>query len=329
MVAKSIAQITGRTNRVDSVPACSIVSGVFYRLDVPGCRREPAGDLHRLSCPSGGVRTRVDAGSQYAELPEPCSGRNNDMKVGIFEHLVRAGATRRDLLKGAASVAALAAASTGTLGALTRQASAQDNLRAEILKIPGVGKGSPTDADWQKVGELCLGATKANVNGRRVRRRRTDLHGPQQPEPAQLPVPRLPQAVGGLYRRQDQLDRSRPGRLQPRPAADDRDRHGRLRHHRDGRAVRGRHGQQGPARRDARLGANADRDGGLRRLSQASGRHLGRQDLPHHHRRRLPHLRLSQGLFRRRLDLRHGRGARHLGRCQCGAGRPSQERPIR
>jgi multiple sugar transport system substrate-binding protein len=85
------------------------------------------------------------------------------MKVGIFEHLVRAGATRRDLLKGAASVAALAAASTGTLGALTRQASAQDNLRAEILKIPGVGKGSPTDADWQKVGELCLGATKANV----------------------------------------------------------------------------------------------------------------------------------------------------------------------
>ncbi len=154
------------------------------------------------------------------------------MKVGIFEHLVRAGATRRDLLKGAASVAALAAASTGTLGALTRQASAQDNLRAEILKIPGVGKGSPTDADWQKVGELCLGATKANVSRRRVRRRRADLHGPQQPEPAQLPVPRLPQAVGGLYRRQDQLDRSRPGRLQPAPAAVDRDRHGRLRHHR-------------------------------------------------------------------------------------------------
>ena len=30
-------------------------------------------------------------------------------------------------------------------------------------KIPGVGKGQPTDADWQKVGELCLGATKANV----------------------------------------------------------------------------------------------------------------------------------------------------------------------
>src|ERR687898_2145910 len=85
------------------------------------------------------------------------------MKVGIYEQLVRAGKTRRDVLKGAASVAALAATSTGALGALTRRASAQDNLRAQILQIPGVGKGSPTDADWQKVGELCLGATKAAV----------------------------------------------------------------------------------------------------------------------------------------------------------------------
>lgn len=85
------------------------------------------------------------------------------MRVSDYERLMRAGASRRSVLKGAASLAALAAGSTGTLGALTRQASAQDNLRAEILKIPGVGKGSPTDADWQKVGELCLGATKASV----------------------------------------------------------------------------------------------------------------------------------------------------------------------
>src|SRR5690606_27538945 len=85
------------------------------------------------------------------------------MKVNLYNHLVRMGATRRDLLKGAASVAALAAASTGGLGALVREASAQDNVRAEILKIPGVGAGSPTDADWQKVGELCLGATRESV----------------------------------------------------------------------------------------------------------------------------------------------------------------------
>ncbi len=85
------------------------------------------------------------------------------MKVGVYEQLVRMGATRRELLKGAASVAALAATSGSMIGALTVSARAQDNVRADILKIPGVGKGSPTDADWQKVGEMCLGATKANV----------------------------------------------------------------------------------------------------------------------------------------------------------------------
>jgi multiple sugar transport system substrate-binding protein len=85
------------------------------------------------------------------------------MKVSLYNHMLRMGATRRDVLKGAASVAAIAAASSAGLGALTGKASADEALRAEILKIPGVGKGSPTDADWQKVGELCLGATKANV----------------------------------------------------------------------------------------------------------------------------------------------------------------------
>ena len=85
------------------------------------------------------------------------------MKTGLYELLARAGATRRDVLRGAASMAAIAAASSAGLGGLTREASAQENLRAEILKIPGVGKGSPTDADWQKVGELCLEATKASV----------------------------------------------------------------------------------------------------------------------------------------------------------------------
>jgi multiple sugar transport system substrate-binding protein len=68
---------------------------------------------------------------------------------------------RRTVLKGAASAAALG--STGALSAFSERALAQDNLRARILQLPGVGKGAPTDADWQKVGELCLGPTKANV----------------------------------------------------------------------------------------------------------------------------------------------------------------------
>ncbi|MET2827228.1 sugar ABC transporter substrate-binding protein [Mesorhizobium shangrilense] len=85
------------------------------------------------------------------------------MKVGIYEQLIRAGASRRDILKGAASMAAIAAASSAGLGAFTRPASAASELRTKILQIPGVGKGQPTDADFQKVGELCLDATKANV----------------------------------------------------------------------------------------------------------------------------------------------------------------------
>ncbi len=85
------------------------------------------------------------------------------MKTDIYEGLVALQTSRRRLLKGAASVAAVAAASTGALGALTRPARAQSGLRAEILAIPGVGMGSPTDADWQKVGALCLDGTRATV----------------------------------------------------------------------------------------------------------------------------------------------------------------------
>jgi len=70
--------------------------------------------------------------------------------------------SRRRFLEDAGSVAALGAATTA-LGPFAQPAMAQTDLRKQILAIPGVDKGSPTDADWQKVGELCLGATKANV----------------------------------------------------------------------------------------------------------------------------------------------------------------------
>jgi multiple sugar transport system substrate-binding protein len=81
------------------------------------------------------------------------------VKVKLYNQLL-AMKSRRDILKGAAGAASVAAlGASGALGTVS-SAFAQSNLRAEILKIPGVGKGSPTDADWQKVGELCLGPTK-------------------------------------------------------------------------------------------------------------------------------------------------------------------------
>lgn len=83
------------------------------------------------------------------------------MRTEHYDRLMALQAGRRALLKGGAGAMALAA--TGPLGLLAGKARAQDGLRAEILAIPGVGMGSPTDADWQRVGEMCLGGTRATV----------------------------------------------------------------------------------------------------------------------------------------------------------------------
>ena len=84
------------------------------------------------------------------------------MRVHVYEQLMAMQASRRELMKGAAGAAAALAAS-GPLSLATSPAYAQDSVVAQIMKIPGAGNGSPTDADWQKVGELCLGPTKQYV----------------------------------------------------------------------------------------------------------------------------------------------------------------------
>ena len=84
------------------------------------------------------------------------------MKTLIYDYARRSGKiSRRSVLKGAGALGAVAG--TG-VGSLASGAFAQGGLRADILKIPGVGMGSPTDADWQKVGELCLGPTMERVS---------------------------------------------------------------------------------------------------------------------------------------------------------------------
>mgnify|MGYP003959336005 FL=1 len=83
------------------------------------------------------------------------------MKVEHYNAIMNKQMSRRKMLQGAASVGAIAAMG----GLFPKQVSAGGHsaVRAEILKIPGVGAGSPTDADWQKVGDLCLGPTKERV----------------------------------------------------------------------------------------------------------------------------------------------------------------------
>jgi len=93
------------------------------------------------------------------------------MKAEIYNRIIQAQMNRRRFMQGAAATGAVAALGAAGLGGFASPAYAQTNamsdaekaLRNEILKIPGVGAGSPTDADWRKVGELCLEPTKAAV----------------------------------------------------------------------------------------------------------------------------------------------------------------------
>ena len=89
------------------------------------------------------------------------------MKSSIYNYMKRAGKMqRRDVLKGLGAAGTMAAFSGVATGASVRPvwAASHGSLRADILKIPGVGMGSPTDPDWQKVGEMCLGPIKEVVS---------------------------------------------------------------------------------------------------------------------------------------------------------------------
>ena len=89
------------------------------------------------------------------------------MRVHLYERMLAMQAGRRNFMKGAAALAAGTALSSSFVGRAMAAAQPitddEKALRKQILAIPGVGKGQPTDADFQKVGELVLGATKKNV----------------------------------------------------------------------------------------------------------------------------------------------------------------------
>lgn len=82
------------------------------------------------------------------------------MKTRIFDAMTAGRISRRSVLRGAVATGALA-----SLGSVFPAAGrAQDaSLRAQIMQIPGVGGGAPTESDWRKVGEMCLGGTRATV----------------------------------------------------------------------------------------------------------------------------------------------------------------------
>ena len=86
------------------------------------------------------------------------------MKKSLYEYALKHGMDRRSFVKAAASAGAIAAMSGGLSSVATSVfADSNSELRNAILKIPGVGAGSPGDAEFQKVGEMCLGGTKERV----------------------------------------------------------------------------------------------------------------------------------------------------------------------
>ena len=86
------------------------------------------------------------------------------MKKSLYEYALKHGMNRRSFVKAAASAGTIAAMSGGLSSVATSVfADSNSELRKAILKIPGVGAGSPGDAEFQKVGEMCLGGTKERV----------------------------------------------------------------------------------------------------------------------------------------------------------------------
>ena len=72
--------------------------------------------------------------------------------------ILRASLDRRTMLK-AATRAAAGFSAWGVPGKSYQRALAQDDVLAQILAIPGAG-GQPTEADMERVGELCLRSDK-------------------------------------------------------------------------------------------------------------------------------------------------------------------------
>jgi multiple sugar transport system substrate-binding protein len=79
----------------------------------------------------------------------------------IRTSIASAKLNRRTALK-AATGAAAGMYAWGVAGKSYQRVLAQDDIRAQILAIPGAG-AQPIDSDMQRVGELCLEPTKANV----------------------------------------------------------------------------------------------------------------------------------------------------------------------
>ena len=90
-----------------------------------------------------------------------CNGAPEEVRMAVSNRILRTAVDRRTLVK-AATGAAAGLYAWGIPGKSYQRALAQDSVIQQILAIPGAGT-EPTEADMQRVGELILEPTKANV----------------------------------------------------------------------------------------------------------------------------------------------------------------------
>src|SRR5215211_4269961 len=90
-----------------------------------------------------------------------CIGALEEVQITVSKRILRQAVDRRTVLK-AATGAAAGLYAWGIPGKSYQRALAQESVIQQILAIPGPG-GDPSEADMQRVGELILEPTKANV----------------------------------------------------------------------------------------------------------------------------------------------------------------------
>src|ERR687894_485852 len=83
-----------------------------------------------------------------------CTGALEEGYMAMSNRILRKAVDRRTMLK-AATGAAAGLYAWGIPGKSYQRVRAQDDVLAQILAIPGAG-GQPTEADMERVGELCL-----------------------------------------------------------------------------------------------------------------------------------------------------------------------------
>src|SRR5688500_19891948 len=90
-----------------------------------------------------------------------CADAPEEVRKAMSHRILRKAVDRRTALK-AATGAAAGFSAWGIPGKSYKRALAQESVIQQILAIPGAGT-EPTEADMQRVGELVLEPTKANV----------------------------------------------------------------------------------------------------------------------------------------------------------------------